>query len=103
MKLTLSSAKSRPLWLVVGIGALLIAVGVILHFVPIREEKGFIASTRIDESSAITCEAATEDRAYRLILNEMPKYNQTKEKFGKNVADGPCPPGVYTTVRLYVF
>ncbi len=103
MKLALSSTKPRPLWLAVGIGALLIGVGVILHFVPIREEKGFIASTKIDESSAVTCEAVTEDRIYRLILNELPKYNQIKEKFSSNAADGPCPPGVYTTVRLYVF
>ena len=102
MKAFLSTTRSKSLWVVVGIGALL-AVGVILHFVPIRAEKGFIASTKIDGSSATTCEANTEDRIYRLILNEMPRYNQTKDKFGKNVADGPCPPGIYTTIRLYIF
>jgi len=71
--------------------------------VPIQEEKGFIAAEKINENSAVTCGAISEHKSYRLILNEMPKYNQIKDRFGKNVADGPCPPGADTTISLYIF
>jgi hypothetical protein len=89
--------------LTLGIGALLVVAGVILHFVPIQEEKGYISTKRIDGSAATTCEAVTEHKSYRLILSEMPNYNQTKDKFGKNVADEPCSPGTNTTISLYLF
>jgi hypothetical protein len=103
MKSVVSLPRLRGIPLAVGIGIALVVVGIILHFVPIRQERGFIANEMKHESSAVTCEAAIGHKSYRLILNEMSKYNQTKDKFGKNVADGPCPPGVDTTISLYIF
>jgi hypothetical protein len=101
MKAVFSSLRSRRT-LALGIGAFLIAMGVVLHFVPIQEEKGFIAAEKLHEGSALTCEAILEHKRYRLSLNEMPQYEQTKAKFGKNV-DGPCPRATHTTISLYIF
>ena len=103
MKAAISPPRFQGISLAAGIGAILVVMGVILHFVPIREEKGFIATERANGNSAVTCEAVTEHKSYRLILNEVPKYDQIKDRFGKNVADGPCPPGADTIISLYIF
>lgn len=80
---------------------MLLITGVILHFVPIRQEEGFIAE-KVDMTQGTTCEAVTVYKRYRLILNELPEYNQTKDKFGKNIADLPCAPGAETVIYLYL-
>jgi len=96
----IAPSKFRRQWLPIGIGILLVT-GFILHFVPIRQEEGFIAE-EVDMTQGTTCEAVTVYKRYRLILNELSEYNQTKNKFGKNIADLTCPPGANTVIYLYL-
>ena len=94
---------NKRLWLIVTGGIGIIALGLLLHFIPIKQEQGFVRYGESEpNSTAIQCETRVATAEYRLIWDEGLQYDQAISTFYKTDPGNYCPPVVLKTVKLFV-